>query len=131
MLHTKHKVKARPHHSCSITLLFTYNTERIVFPRGTQDRGGFNANQWLPCKETSHNVLLQQRELKLWSLCHLQEAWRDGHVPLRCGRSIIRRRLIAAADHLQKVVDIMEAAGRERELWSNYLREGLRMCLTF
>ena len=83
--------------------------------QGTQDRGGFNANQWLPCEEASHNVLLQQRELKLGSLCHLQEAWRDGHVPLRRGRSVIGRRLIAAADHLQKVVDIMEAE-RERDL---------------
>ena len=107
-------------------------TGRLVeLEQGTQDRGGFNANQWLSCKEASHNVLLQQRELKLGSLCHLQEAWRDGHVPLWCGRSIIGRGLIAAADHLQKVIDIMEAAGRERELWSNYLREGLRMCLTF
>ena len=104
------------HHSLCCMSSCCDTTGRLAeLEQCTQERGGFNANQWLPCKEASHNVFLQQRELKLWSLHRLQEAWRDGHVPLWLGRSIIGRRLIAAADQLQKVIDIMEAAGRERE----------------
>ena len=63
--------------------------------------GVFNANQWLPCKEVSHNVFLQQTELKLGSLHCL---WLHGN---------ITRRLIAAANELQEVINAMDAAGRE------------------
>ena len=60
---------------------------------------GFNINLWLPCEEVSHNVLLQQTELK-WSLDWLQ-----------LHRRITR--LIAAANELQEVTDAIDTAGRE------------------
>ena len=72
----------------------------------TQEGGRLNTDQWLPCKEVSHNVLLQQTEAKLWSLHCLQQAW--GHVLLH--RTINGRKLIAAADQLHKVTDAIEAA---------------------
>ena len=72
----------------------------------TQEGGRLKADQWLPCKEVSHNILLQQTEAKLWSLHCLQQAW--GHVLLH--GTINRRKLIAAADQLHKVTDAIEAA---------------------
>ena len=60
---------------------------------------GFNINQWLPCEEVSHNVLLQQTELK-WSLDCLQL---HGRIT----------RLIAAANELQEVTDAIDTAWRE------------------
>ena len=59
----------------------------------------FNVNQWLPGKEVSHNVFLQQTELK-WRLDCLQ-----------LHRNIIRR-LIAAANELQEVINAMDTVGR-------------------
>jgi len=67
----------------------------------TQGGRGFNANQWLPCEEVSHNVFLQKTDLKLWSLDCLEF------------HGIITRRLIAAANELQEVINAMDTAGRE------------------
>ena len=66
----------------------------------TQDGGRLNTNQWLPCKEAKHNVLLQKTELELWTLL------------LWLPSSIIHERLIATADQLQEVTDTMEAEAR-------------------
>ena len=38
----------------------------------THDRGGSNADQWLPCNEVEDDVLLQKSELEPWSLHCLQ-----------------------------------------------------------
>lgn len=73
----------------------------------TQDGGGLNTNQWLPCKEARHNVLLQKTELELRTL---QQA--RGDVLLWLLSSIIHERLIATADQLQEVTDAMEAEAR-------------------
>ena len=59
-----------------------------------------STDQWLPCKEASHNVLLQEIKVKLWSL------WLHESITGK-------RKLIAAANKLQKVIDAMEAAGRD------------------
>ena len=72
----------------------------------TQDGGGLNTNQWLPCKEAKHNVLLQKTELELWTLQV------RGDVLLWLPSSIIHERLIATADQLQEVTDTMEAEAR-------------------
>ena len=48
---------------------------------------GGKADQWLPRKKVSHNVLLQQRKLEAFH--HLQKAWGDGHVLLWLHGSII------------------------------------------
>ena len=65
----------------------------------TQGGRGFSVNQWLPCKEVSHNVLLQQTELKIWSCLQLHGS--------------ITRRLIAATNELQEVINAMDTAGKE------------------
>ena len=70
----------------------------------TQEGGRLNTDQWLPCKEVSHNVLLQQTEAKLWSFHCLQQAWVLLH------RTINGRKLIPAADQLHEVTDAIEAA---------------------
>ena len=112
--HTPTPAPTHTHHSLCCMPSCCDTTRRLAeLEQCAQEGRRLNANQWLPCKEASHNVLLQQRKLKLWSLHHLQQAWREGHVPLWCGGSIIRRRLITAADQLQKVMDTMEAVGRE------------------
>ena len=64
----------------------------------TQGGRGFSVNQWLPHEKVSHYVFLQQTELKLWNL-QLHES--------------ITRRLIAAANELQEVINAMDTAGRE------------------
>lgn len=70
----------------------------------TQEGGGLNTNQWLPRKETRHNVLLQKTELELGTLQQARLLW--------LLNSIIHERLIATADQLQEVTDAMEAEVR-------------------
>ena len=72
--------------------------------RHTQNRGGLNTYQWLPCKKARHNVLFQKTEVELRTM---QQA--RGHVLLWVLSSIILGRFIATADQLQEVTDAMEA----------------------